>query len=255
MTEKMPGLPDPTPIEAPEASEPQVSTLSNGVRVISQDLGGPVTSLALFVGAGSRHENPMTAGSTFMIERLAYKGSAQRSKFRLTRDMERTGAMYSAAAARESIAYAAEGMRQSVPDIVPIVLECATAPLAPTGQYGELEWDAAMDEIKTHAGNVKEDLKNISKDPNTVVTEAVHNVAFHGNTLGKFIFVPLRKAMFSCDCSCLEITRNISQRQSDIERDAEYSVGLFKSPCDFAGLDFLTLASSDLVTSRRLKSF
>lgn len=235
MTEKMPGLPDPTPIEASKPSEPQVSTLSNGVRVISQDLGGPVTSLALFVGAGSRHENPMTAGSTFMIERLAYKGSAQRSKFRLTRDMERTGAMYSAAAARESIAYAAEGMRQNVPDIVPIVLESATAPLAPTGQYGELEWDSAMDEIKTHAGNVKEDLKSISKDPNTVVTEAVHNVAFHGNTLGKFIFVFSEMRFLVAIYSCLEISRNISQRQSDIKRDAEYSVGLLSRPVVLQG--------------------
>lgn len=187
MAEKLPGIPDPKPTVASKPSNPQTTTLSNGLRVASQDLGGPVTSVALFVGAGSRHETPYTAGVSYLLERLAFKGSAERSKFRMVRDMERTGAIFNTAAARETIAYAAEGLRAKVPEIISIISETATAPFPNSLDQGTLERDVAVAEVNLQKEVMKKDLENVSKDPNTVVTEALHSVAFHGNTLGTFV--------------------------------------------------------------------
>lgn len=187
MTEKLPGIPDPTPIEAPKPSDPQTTTLSNGLRVVSQDLGGPVTSVALFVGAGARHEASDTSGVSFLLERLAYKGSSERSKFRMVRDIERTGALFSASAARETIAYAAEGLRSKVPEVVSIIAESATAPFENNIQPGDPEWDNAAAEVELQKDIAKKDIENLSKDPNSLMVEAIHGVAFHGNSLGKFL--------------------------------------------------------------------
>lgn len=185
MAEKFPGIPDPVEKEPPTAGPVEISTLPNGVRVASQDMGGPVAAVGLFVGAGSRHELPHSSGVSHLLEHLAFKGSAARSKYRMVRDMERTGAMFAASAARETIAYTAEGMRGTVPEMVDIVSETAILPATGVSEGGSPEWDAAMEEINAQAEVMKTELKNIQGDATAVVTEAIHGSAFHGNTLGK----------------------------------------------------------------------
>lgn len=185
MAEKLPGIPDPIEKAAPVAGPVQTSTLPNGVTVASQDIGGPVSAIGLFVGSGSRHETPYTAGVSHLLEHLAFKGSAMRSKYRLVRDMERSGALYAASAARETMAYTAEGLREKVPDMVDIVSETAVLPGAAVSEDGSPEWDSAMEEIQTQTNVMKTELKNFAGDAAGVVTEAIHGAAFHGNTLGK----------------------------------------------------------------------
>lgn len=185
MAEKFPGIPDPVAKEPPAVGPVQVSTLANGVRIASQDLGGPVAAVGLFVGAGSRHETPYTSGVSHLLEHLAFKGSALRSKYRMVRDMERTGAMFAASASRETMSYTAEGLREKLPEMVGIISETAVLPFAAVDEPGSPEWDAAMGEIKTQTEVMKDELKNFVGDSAGVVTEAIHAAAFHGNTLGK----------------------------------------------------------------------
>lgn len=186
MAEKFPGIPDSTDIDPPAPSPVETTTLPNGVRVASQDLGGPVSAVGLFVGAGSRHETPFSAGVSHLLEHLAFKGSAARTKFRMVRDMERTGAIYSASAARETIAYSGEGLREKMPDMVDIISETAVMPLTGVIESNNHEWDTAMDEIVGQTNVMKDELENFKGDAAGVVTEAIHSAAFHGNTLGKF---------------------------------------------------------------------
>lgn len=188
MAEKFPGIPEPAEKKPPAVGPVEVTTLPNGVRVASQDLGGPVSAVGLFVGAGSRHETPYSSGVSHLLEHLAFKGSAMRSKYRMVRDMERTGAMYTASASRETIAYTAEGLRQKLPEMVSIVSETAISPGAAVKEQGTPEWDAAMAEIKTQTEVMKVDLKNFAGDAAGAVTEGIHAAAFHGNTLGKLYY-------------------------------------------------------------------
>lgn len=185
MAEKLPAIPDPIEKTASAAGPVETSTLPNGVRVASQDLDGPVSAVGLFVGSGSRHETPYTAGVSHLLEHLAFKGSALRSKYKMVRDMERSGAMFAASAARETMAYTAEGLREKVPEIVDIVAETAVLPGAAVSEDGSAEWDAAMEEIQAQTNVMKTELENFSGDAAGVVTEAMHGAAFHGNTLGK----------------------------------------------------------------------
>lgn len=190
MTEKMPGIPEPKELDPPIASPVTITKLENGVRVASQDLGGPVSSVGLFVGAGSRDETPLTAGVTHALERVAFKGSDSRSKHKMIRDMERSGAVYNASASREAIAYCAEGLRGHTSEMVEILAESALQPAVATTDVGSVKWDLATDEIKLHVGAMKRQLEEFKNDAAGRVTEAIHTAAFSGNSLGKLCLFP-----------------------------------------------------------------
>lgn len=186
MTSALPGVRAPADLAPPVTGETTVTTLPNGVRVASQDNGGTVAAVGVYVGAGSRHETPHTAGATHLLEHCAFKGSAARSKYRMTRDVERAGAGFSAAASRETLAYAAECVRGSAPEVVSILTESATSPAVAVEDESSVAYGAARSEIDAHVAAIKGELKEYAADPAGRVTEAVHAAAYHGNTLGKF---------------------------------------------------------------------
>jgi Insulinase (Peptidase family M16) len=186
MTSALSGIAPPTEVAPADVGATTVTSLPNGVRVASQDNGGAITAVGVYVGAGSRHETPYTAGATHLLEHCAFKGSKARSKYRMTRDVERTGAGFSAAASRETLAYAAECIRDKAADVMSILCETAVSPAVAVADEGALEYDTARAEVKVHVAAIKDELKDYSADPAGRVTEAVHAAAYHGNTLGEF---------------------------------------------------------------------
>ena len=121
-----------------------------------------------------------------MVEHLAFKGSAVRSKFRMVRDIEKSGAMLNSSLSREGIMYFGEAMRGSIGDVVGILAESATMPAAAV-KAGEdpAKYDMAMAEINEQKNLIQSELEDFKKDVPGVVTEAIHMTAFDGNTLGK----------------------------------------------------------------------
>lgn len=61
------------------AGEPQISTLSNGLRVVVQPMpAAQAAAVSFFVGVGSRHEAPRTNGLSHFIEHMLFKGTERR---------------------------------------------------------------------------------------------------------------------------------------------------------------------------------
>jgi len=50
----------------------QVSTLENGLRVVSLETHSPKSRVGLFINAASRHETPSTMGITHMLRNAAF---------------------------------------------------------------------------------------------------------------------------------------------------------------------------------------
>ncbi len=60
-------------------SEPQISTLSNGLRVVVTPMPtAQAAAVSLFVGVGSRHEDGRTNGLSHYIEHMLFKGTERR---------------------------------------------------------------------------------------------------------------------------------------------------------------------------------
>lgn len=184
MTSALPGVAPPDEIAPPPPGAAAVTALANGVRVASADNGGPVAAVGVFVGAGSRHETPYTAGATHLLEHVAFKGSAARSKYRMTRDVERTGGSFTAGASRDTLTYAAEFVRDKAPDVVSILAESATSPAIAVADEAAPEYAPASAEVRAHIAAIKGELETYEADPSGRVTEAIHAAAFHGNSLG-----------------------------------------------------------------------
>jgi predicted Zn-dependent peptidase len=51
----------------------RVSTLSNGMRVATENLGGETATVGVWIDAGSRFEDEKTNGTAHFLEHMAFK--------------------------------------------------------------------------------------------------------------------------------------------------------------------------------------
>jgi len=81
------------------------TTLSNGIRVCTEEIPGKLANVGVYVGAGSRNETPDTNGAAYLLKQMALRGTATRSKTALAAELEGMGAQYTSNLEKEQIAY------------------------------------------------------------------------------------------------------------------------------------------------------
>ncbi|BFR48679.1 pitrilysin family protein [Nitratidesulfovibrio sp. HK-II] len=85
---------------------PQLTRLSNGLTVLIQpDERFPLASLRLYVHAGSTYETPREAGISHVLEHMVFKGTENRPKGAVARDVERAGGYLNAATSFDYTVY------------------------------------------------------------------------------------------------------------------------------------------------------
>jgi processing peptidase subunit alpha len=151
----------------------QISTLSNGVKVVSQDSSCPGATIGVYVAAGSRFESAANAGTAHFIERLAFKGTTNRTAFRLVRDLSRLGSNSRSALTRESIGYVHDGLRSAAPQFVEYAADMARNP----------QFD--LDDVARAKIALDHDLEVRHHDSASIMDNAFHSAAFSGETLGR----------------------------------------------------------------------
>jgi len=72
----------------------KMTTLSNGIRVCTEKTSGPLASVGVFVGAGSRHEDFETSGTAYLLEKMLLRGTNNKSKSQIASSIENAGAKY-----------------------------------------------------------------------------------------------------------------------------------------------------------------
>jgi predicted Zn-dependent peptidase len=53
----------------------ETTTISNGIRVCTESWNSPLSTVGVFIKAGSRNETPETSGAAHFLEHLHFKGS------------------------------------------------------------------------------------------------------------------------------------------------------------------------------------
>ena len=83
-----------------------LTTLSNGLRVITQDMKSVRSvSIGMWVDTGSRDEEPAEAGASHFLEHLLFKGSDAMSAQQIAEAFDAVGARHNAFTSKEYTCY------------------------------------------------------------------------------------------------------------------------------------------------------
>ena len=111
--------------EIPEAlkydREYQLTTISNGMKVMSEPSTSEVAAVGVFINAGSRHEKVENTGEAHFLEHLHFKGSKRRSRYGLETEVENRGNQLNAYTSREFTLYHMLAFKNDVPHAVDVL--------------------------------------------------------------------------------------------------------------------------------------
>jgi predicted Zn-dependent peptidase len=97
-------------------SMPRISTLPNGLRIVTDEMGGVETaSLGIWVDVGTRNEAKEINGVAHLLEHMAFKGTRRRSARAIAEEIENVGGHLNAYTSREHTAYYARVLKDDVP--------------------------------------------------------------------------------------------------------------------------------------------
>lgn len=157
-------------------SAPQVTTLSNGFRVVSHRMPHLETlSLGIWVGAGARHEPAELHGISHLLEHMAFKGTAKRSARRIAEEIEEVGGDLNAATSLENTAYYARVLKGDEGVALGVLADIL---------LGSLFEDV---ELAREKDVIQQEIAACQDSPDDLVYDLVHDAAYEGQTLGRSI--------------------------------------------------------------------
>src|SRR6266487_500600 len=150
------------------------TVLPGGLRVVTEFLPA-VRSVALgiWVGVGSRDEDPAHAGATHYLEHLLFKGTRRRTALEISAEMDAAGGEMNAFTAKEYTCYYARVLDADLPLAVDILSDMVTSSLI-TPKDVDAERNVVLEEIA-----MNED------DPSETAHEAVTCRLFGDTPLGR----------------------------------------------------------------------
>lgn len=90
----------------------QITTLANGVRVVSHVMPHLETiALGVWIATGARHESEAEQGISHLLEHMAFKGTAKRTARAIAEEIEQVGGDLNAATSLEMTAYYARVLK------------------------------------------------------------------------------------------------------------------------------------------------
>ena len=101
--------------------------LPGGLRVLTETMPGVLSAtLGIWVGVGSRDENPTLAGSSHFLEHLLFKGTTTRSALEIATAMDAVGGEMNAFTAKEHTCYYANVLATDLPLAVTLLADLVT---------------------------------------------------------------------------------------------------------------------------------
>ena len=95
--------------------EYKLTTISNGIKVMTEPSPCELAAVGVFIGAGSRHEKKENTGEAHFLEHLHFKGTKRRSRYGLETEIENKGNQLNAYTSREFTLYHMLSFRNDVP--------------------------------------------------------------------------------------------------------------------------------------------
>ncbi|XP_071254069.1 ubiquinol-cytochrome c reductase core protein 2a [Salvelinus alpinus] len=106
----------------------QVSKLPNGLVIASLENYSPVSSVGVFVKAGTRYETVENQGVSHVLRLAANLTTKGASAFRICRGVEAVGGSLSVTSSRETMVYSVECLRDHVDTVMEYLINVTTTP-------------------------------------------------------------------------------------------------------------------------------
>lgn len=157
------------------ASPTRLTTLSNGMRVASENLDGDTATVGVWIDSGSRYEDAQTNGVAHFLEHMAFKGTQRRSQTDIELEVENMGGHLNAYTSREQTAYYAKVLKKDVGRAVDML--------------ADILQNSVLDarNIERERDVILREQEEVDKQMEEVIFDHLHAVAFQGTALGRTI--------------------------------------------------------------------
>ena len=168
--------------KAPTLAEIKASKLGNGIRIISKDGGSGTVSLSFAIMCGSSAESLSEQGSSKLLSMAAFGGSADKSGLRICRDLENSGATFSASSDRSKITYSVTCLADKADEVFGVIAGAINSPIESNRYY-------VLDEDAKETAKIVADAHGA--DAAAQVTDLLMEAAYGENTaMGKPEYAP-----------------------------------------------------------------
>jgi predicted Zn-dependent peptidase len=153
---------------------PKVHTLSNGVRVVSDPIGGLESlALSIVIDGGARWETEATAGWAHLLEHMVFKGAGARSSREIVEAIEGQGGHINAATGQERTSFQVRCLKGGLPLGMEVLADLIRRPTLDAG------------ELEKEKGVVGQEIAEAADTPDDRVFELAQARAYAGHPLGR----------------------------------------------------------------------
>jgi predicted Zn-dependent peptidase len=154
----------------------RLTTLPSGLRIVSEPMAHASTvSLGVWIGAGSRDEEPHEHGLAHFLEHMAFKGTRRRSALEIAEEIETVGGDLNAATSMEYTCYTARVLGEDLALAIDLLADILSEPAF------------AEDEIAREKGVVLQEIGAVDDTPDDLVYDLFIAAAFPDQPLGRAI--------------------------------------------------------------------
>ncbi|KAN0044994.1 hypothetical protein ACTA71_006521 [Dictyostelium dimigraforme] len=154
----------------------EISTLPNGIRVVSKQTHEGVCAIGLYVNAGTKYESPEDRGVFNLLEKMTFKETKNNTTSEIIKELEEISMNAMASSSREMINVSLEVLRKDLEFVLSILADQIKSP-----KYSEEE---LREQIEVCIRNY-EMITNSSSDQ--LMTEILMGVAFGDGGLGNLV--------------------------------------------------------------------
>jgi predicted Zn-dependent peptidase len=154
----------------------EVTRLPSGLTVVTDSMPHLQTaSLGVWVGSGSRDEQPQEHGIAHLLEHMAFKGTGRRSARQIAEEIEAVGGDINAATSVETTAYYARVLKANMPLALDVLSDILANPT----------FDAA--ELAREQNVIVQEIGATEDAPDDLVFDFLQAIAFPDQPMGRSI--------------------------------------------------------------------
>ncbi|XP_031634631.1 mitochondrial-processing peptidase subunit beta-like [Contarinia nasturtii] len=156
-------------------SPTELTVANNNLRVASQSSDSEITTVGLFIDAGSRYEEASNNGAGNLVHRLLLKGTTKRAQADLESEISSLGARIYSFTSRERSALYGTCLTKDVPKLVEILSDVIQNP------------KLSADDINKLRNDILRESSDVEANVEDVVFDYLHAVAYQGTPLGQTV--------------------------------------------------------------------